>query len=114
MSPAPATAGGFEPHTPSVLMVAENRCIVFAAVKVRFWVVSKLMQFEGGAAFAATPVDPKFTEAVPALEARTSTITVGVVTPGGITVVAIMQLPPPACGSVQHGTGMRVPYDTLP
>ena len=96
-------------------MLAENRCIVFAAVKLRFWVVLKLMQFEGGAAFAATPVDPKFTEAVPALEACTSTITVGVVTPGGITVVAIMQLPP-ACGSVQHGTG-RTPlvwYDTLP
>ena len=67
-----------------------------------------MMQFEGGAAFAATPVDPRFTDAVPAPGAFTSTITVGVVTPGGITVVAIMQVPPAACGSVQHGTGRKV------
>src|SRR5215470_8513946 len=107
MSPGPAVTA--VPHTPKVLMAAENRCIVLAAVKVRFCVALKLMQLEGGAAFAATPVDPAFTPAVPALAACTSIISVGgVVTPGGMTVVAMMHVPP-ACGSVQHGTGTSVP-----
>ncbi len=37
----------------------------------------------------------------------------GAKAPGGMTLVALMHDPPAGCGSVQAGTGMLVPYDTL-